>query len=209
MNYTQLKTDVRDTLEINIPDAVLDSLIKQAEQIIYQSAQPPALRKNVTSTVTIGNKYLSLPTGFLYVYSLAVVKASGDYEYLLDKDVNFIRECYPDGADTGLPRHYALFDADTLILGPTPDAAYVTELHYAAYPESIVTAGTTWLGDNFDSALLNGTLVQAIRFTKGSELDIKLYETLYAQAMVLYKQFADGKLRQDAYRSGQTRMAVK
>jgi len=123
--------------------------------------------------------------------------------------VNFIRECYPDPADTGLPKHYALFDADTLILGPTPDAAYSMELHYAAYPESIVTAGTTWLGDAFDSALLNGTLIQAIRFTKGSELDLKTYETLYAQSLVLYKQFADGKLRQDVYRSGQARNEVR
>jgi len=209
VNYADLKTAVKDTVEIEIPDAILDTLTRQAEQLIYQSAQPPALRKNVTASVTIGNKYLGLPTGFLYVFSLAVVKANGDYEYLLDKDVNFIRECYPDGADTGLPRHYALFDASTLILGPTPDAAYSTELHYAAYPESIVTAGTTWLGDAFDSALLNGTLIQAIRFTKGSELDLKTYETLYAQAMVLYKQFADGKLRQDTYRSGQVRNEVK
>jgi hypothetical protein len=209
VNYTELKTAVKDTVEIEIPDSILDTLTKQAEQLIYQSAQPPALRQNVTATATIGNKYLGLPTGFLYVFSLAAIKANGDYEYLLDKDVNFIRECYPDPADTGLPKHYALFDADTLILGPTPDAAYSMELHYAAYPESIVTAGTTWLGDAFDSALLNGTLIQAIRFTKGSELDLKTYETLYAQSLVLYKQFADGKLRQDVYRSGQARNEVR
>ena len=209
MNYVDLKAAVRDTVEINIPDADLNVLIQQAEQLIFQTAQPPALRKNVTATMTIGNKYLGLPTGFLYLFSLAAIKANGDYEYLLNKDVNFIRECYPDGADTGLPRHYAVFDANTLILGPTPDAAYSTELHYAAYPESIVTAGSTWLGDAFDAALLNGTLMQAIRFTKGTELDLKTYENLYTQAMILFKQFADGKLRQDTYRSGQARSEVR
>ena len=209
MNYTELKTAVKDTVEIEIPDTILDSLTKQAEQLIFQTVQPPALRQNVTATMTIGNKYLGLPTGFLYVFSLAAIKANGDYEYLLNKDVNFIRECYPDPADTGLPKHYALFDADTLILGPTPDAAYSVEFHYAAYPESIVTAGTTWLGDAFDSALLNGTLMQAIRFTKGSEVDLKTYENLYTQAMILFKQFADGKLRQDVYRSGQARNEVR
>jgi hypothetical protein len=209
VNYTELKTAVKDTVEIEIPDTILDSLTKQAEQLIFQTVQPPALRQNVTATMTIGNKYLGLPTGFLYVFSLAAIKANGDYEYLLNKDVNFIRECYPDPADTGLPKHYALFDADTLILGPTPDAAYSVELHYAAYPESIVTAGTTWLGDAFDSALLNGTLMQAIRFTKGSEVDLKTYENLYTQAMILFKQFADGKLRQDVYRSGQARNEVR
>jgi len=209
VNYTELKTAVKDTVEIEIPDTILDSLTKQAEQLIFQTVQPPALRQNVTATMTIGNKYLGLPTGFLYVFSLAAIKANGDYEYLLNKDVNFIRECYPDPADTGLPKHYALFDADTLILGPTPDAAYSVEFHYAAYPESIVTAGTTWLGDAFDSALLNGTLMQAIRFTKGSEVDLKTYENLYTQAMILFKQFADGKLRQDVYRSGQARNEVR
>ncbi len=209
MNYVDLKSAVRDTVEINIPDADLNVLIKQAEQLIFQTAQPPALRKNVTSTMSIGNKYLGLPTGFLYVFSLAAIKVNGDYEYLLNKDVNFIRECYPDGIDTGLPRHYAIFDANTLILGPTPDAAYSVELHYAAYPESIVTAGSTWLGDAFDAALLNGTLMQAIRFTKGSETDLKTYENLYTQAMILFKQFADGKLRQDVYRSGQARSEVR
>jgi hypothetical protein len=209
VNYTDLKQAVKDTLENEFSNGVLDMLTRQAEQLIYQTAQPPALRKNVTAGMTLGSKYLGLPTGFLYVFSLAAVKANGDYEYLLDKDVNFIRECYPDGADLGLPKHYAIFDATTLILGPTPDAAYTVELHYAAYPESIVTAGTTWLGDAFDSALLNGTLVQAIRFIKGEQADIQLYETLYSQSILLYKQFADGKLRQDVYRSGQVRSGVK
>ena len=208
MNYTELKTAVKNTVEVEIPDSILDTLTKQAEQLIFQTAQPPAIRKNVTATMSIGNQYLGLPTGFLYVFSIAVV-SSGDYAYLLNKDVNFIRECYPDPADQGQPKHYALFDANTVILGPTPDAAYTTELHYAAYPESIVTAGTTWLGNAFDSALLNGTLIQAIRFTKGAESDVKLYETLYAQSLLMFKQMSDGKLRQDAYRDGQVKVEVR
>jgi hypothetical protein len=209
VNYTDLKSSVKDIVEVEIPDAILDMLTKQAEQLIFQTAQPPALRKNVTAAATLGNKYLGTPTGFLYPFSLAVVNGSGDYEYLLNKDVNFIRECYPDSADTGLPKYYALFDATTIILGPTPDAAYTVELHYAGYPESIVTAGTTWLGDAFDSALLNGTLLQAIRFIKGPEADVKTYETLYGQAIALFKQFADGKLRQDTYRDGQVKVEVR
>lgn len=208
MNYADLKTAVRDTVEVDIPDAVLDMLTRQAEQTLYNSVQLPAMRKNVTGSLTNGNKYLAMPGGMLFIYSLAVVDGLGDYKYLLNKDVNFIREAYPDGSDTGTPKHYAIFDENTLILGPTPNAAYTAELHYAAYPTSIVTAGTTWLGDNFDIALLNGTLIQAIRFVKGEQADVQFYETLYAQAVVLLKQMADGKLRQDAYRSGQVRVKV-
>jgi len=168
----------------------------------------PAIRKNVTAAMTANNKYLGTPADFLFIYSLAVVDGTGDYQYLLNKDVHFIREAYPDPASTGVPKHYAIFDDSTLILGPMPDFAYTTELHYAGYPESIVTAGTTWLGDNFDSALLNGTLIQALRFIKGEEADVKFYESLYGQAILLLKQLADGKLRQDAYRSGQVRIKV-
>lgn len=209
MNYTELKDAVRDTVEVDIPDAVLDMLTRQAEQTLYNSVQLPAMRKNVTAAMTANNKYLGTPADFLFPYSLAVVDSSGDYQYLLNKDVNFIREAYPDPALTGVPKYYAIFDDDTFILGPMPDLAYTTELHYAGYPESIVTAGTTWLGTNFDTALLNGTLIQAIRFIKGEQADVQLYETLYAQAVVLLKQLADGKLRQDAYRSGQVRVQVK
>lgn len=209
MNYTELKQAVKDTLENEFSDSVLDTLTRQAEQLLYNTVQLPVMRENVTGSLTSGNKYLAMPSGMLFIYSLAVVNGSGDYTYLLNKDVNFIREAYPNGADTGFPKHYAIFDDDTLILGPTPNASYTAELHYAAYPTSIVTAGTTWLGDKFDSALLNGTLVQAIRFIKGEPEQIKFYETLYAQAVVLLKQLGDGKLRQDTYRSGQVRVEVK
>lgn len=220
MNYADLKTAVRDTLEINIPDAVLDMLTKQAEQKIYNTVQLASLRRNQTATLSAGNKYLSAPGDFLSVYSLAVVTDgnlnTGTFSFLLNKDVNFIREAYPTPNATGVPKHYAIFGPAsdnsnelTFILGPTPDQAYPVELHYYYYPQSIVTSGTTWLGDNFDSALLNGVLIEGIRFIKGDEQSVRLYETLYAQALMLLKQLGDGKQRMDAYRDGQVRVEVK
>jgi hypothetical protein len=220
VNYADLKTAVRDTLEINIPDSVLDMLTKQAEQKIYNTVQLASLRRNQTATLSAGNKYLSAPGDFLSVYSLAVVTGgnlnTGTFSFLLNKDVNFIREAYPTANATGAPKHYAIFGPAsdnsnelTFILGPTPDQAYPVELHYYYYPESIVTTGTTWLGDNFDSALLNGVLIEGIRFTKGDEQSVRLYETLYTQAIVLLKQLGDGKQRMDAYRDGQVRIQVK
>tara|TARA_Y100000356_G_scaffold62652_1_gene51102 strand:- start:1123 stop:1680 length:558 start_codon:yes stop_codon:yes gene_type:complete len=181
---------------------------EQAEQKIYNTVQIPALRKNVTGTLTASNKYLGAPSDFLWSYSLAVVDSSGNYNFLLNKDVNFIREAYPSPTATGLPKHYAYFDDNSFILGPTPDSAYTMELHYGYYPETIVTAGTTYLGDEFDSALLNGALVEAIRFMKGEPDLVSLYETLYVQAIKLLKNLGDGKLREDTYRSGQYRTAV-
>jgi hypothetical protein len=149
-----------------------------------------------------------MPTGMLYVYSLAVIDGDGNYEYLLNKDVNFIREAYPKPSDTGLPRHYAVFDQDTFIIGPTPSADYASEIHFSYYPESIVTAGTTWLGEEFDSALLNGALIEAIRFQKGEPDMVALYEKLYVQAVTLLINVGDGKLRGDAYRDGQIKRKV-
>ena len=139
----------------------------------------------------------------LYVYSLAVIAANGSYEFLINKDVNFIREAYPTPTDTAKPKYYAVFDQNSFILGPTPDASYSSEIHFSYYPESIVTAGTTWLGEEFDSALLNGALVEAIRFQKGEVDMVALYEKLYVQALTLLIQVGDGKLRGDAYRDGQ------
>jgi len=162
----------------------------------------------VTSAFTSGNQYLATPSDFLYVYSVAVEDGSGNYIFLLNKDVNFIREAYPNASSTGLPKHYANFDDDFFIVGPTPDSTYTVELHYGYYPESIVTAGTTWLGDEFDSALLNGALVEAIRFMKGEPDIIQNYEKLYVQSIGLLKMLGDGKLREDTYRSGQYRMPV-
>ena len=208
MNYTELKDNITDICETSFTDAQLAMFTEQAEQKIYNTVQIPALRRNVTSTFTSGNQYLATPSDFLYVYSVAVVDGDGDYHFLLNKDVNFIREAYPSSSGTGLPKHYANFDDDFFIVGPTPDSTYTVELHYGYYPESIVTAGTTWLGDEFDSALLNGALIEAARFMKAEPDIIQNYEKLYVQAIGLLKMLGDGKLREDTYRSGQYRMPV-
>lgn len=208
MNYAELVYAVESTTENQFDTADMNRFIDLAEQTIYNAVQLPALRKNVTGNFTAANKYLSLPADYLSTFSIAVIASDGSYQYLIDKDVNFIREAYPAPTDTAIPKYYANFDANTLIVGPTPDASYATELHYFYYPESIVTAGNTWLGDNFDSALLNATLVEAIRFQKGEADLVKFYQDQYVQALSLLKNLGDGKLRQDAYRSGQTRVKV-
>ncbi len=200
----------------------IDTFIQQAEQRIYNSVQFPAIRKNVTGPVTINNKYLSSPNDFLAVYSMAVIDGSGNYEFLLNKDVNFIRSAYPNPTSTGIPKYYAIFGPTTtntvpavitneysFILGPTPDAIYDIELHYYYYPESIVTASTTWLGDNFDMILLYGSLLEAYTFMKGEPDVLNNYEKRYNEALLLAKRLGDGMERQDAYRSGQFRMDVQ
>jgi hypothetical protein len=219
MTYNELVTAVSNYCENVFSTVDMDTFIRQAEQRIFNVAQPANQRKNVTGSLTAGNKYLQCPTDFLSVFSLAIYPAAGGaYEYLLDKDVNFIRQAYPNPATTGKPKHYAIFgprsdneDELTLILGPTPDAAYNAELHYYAYPESIVDAadGRTWLGDNFDSVLLYGTMNEALTYMKGEPDMIKLYQERYVQAVALYKNLADGKQRGDAYRNGQVRTAVQ
>ena len=216
MNYTELKTNIADICENEFTADQYAMFTQQAEQKIYNTVQLANLRKNVTGTLTASNKYLAAPNDFLSVYSLAIYPAAGgNYEFLLDKDVNFIRQAYPNPATTGKPKHYAIFGPQsndvnelTFILGPTPDAAYNAELHYYYYPESIVTAGETWLGENFDSALLNGALVEAIRFMKGEADMVKLYQDMYMQAIALLKNLGDGKQRTDTYRDGQTRIKV-
>jgi len=208
VNYTELKANVEDICEQTFTADQHAMFAEQAEQKIYNTVQIPALRKNQTGNTTSGNKYLVYPTDLLYVYSLAVIDGSGNYIYLLDKDVNFMREAYPNPSTTGTPKHYGWFDNTAFILGPTPDSNYDVEIHYGYYPESIVTAGTTWLGDEFDSALLNGALVEAIRFQKGEPDMVALYEKLYVQALTLLIRMGDGKLRSDAYRSGQVRREV-
>lgn len=215
MNYTELVTYISDITENTFETADMNMFIKQAEQKIYNTVQLPNLRKNVTGVTTTSNPYLSCPLDFLSVYSMAVFPTGGSYTFLLNKDVNFIREAYPNPTDTGTPAHYAIFGPRSdlvtelsFILGPTPDAIYNVELHYYYYPDSIVTTGTTWLGDNFDSALLNGALVEAIRFMKGEPDLVALYKGMYDNSLVLLKQLGDGKDRQDTYRSGQTRVQV-
>jgi hypothetical protein len=217
MNYTQLVTQVNDYCENSFPTDNMDTFIRQAEQRIYNTAQPANLRKNVTGQLTASNKYLAAPSDFLSTYSLAIYPASGagDYLYLLNKDVNFMREAYPNPATTGKPKHYAIFgpqsnDVNELsfMVGPTPDAAYRAELHYYYYPESIVTATTSWLGDNFDSVLLYGTICEAYTYMKGDAGMVQLAQERYVQAIALYKNLADGKQRMDAYRDGQLRVQV-
>jgi hypothetical protein len=185
---------------------------------VYNTVQIPALRKNVTGVTTDGNKYLSCPSDFLSVFSMAVIDGDDNYEYLLNKDVNFIRAAYPNPNDQGLPRYYALFgptvtngtitDELSFILGPTPDAAYDVELHYYYYPESIVTAGTSWLGDNYDPVLLYGSLVEAYTFMKGEADMMALYEKKYQDALMQLNRLGTGLERGDAYRDGQAKIKV-
>jgi len=208
MNYAALTTNIQDICETTFTADVLAMFTQQAEQKIYNTVQMPALRRNATGTISNGNQYLTTPDDFLWSYSLAVISAAGNFSYLINKDVNWIREAYPKPSATGLPKFYAYFDDNTFILGPTPNASFTTELHYGYYPESIVTAGTTWLGTNFDSALLNGALLEAIRFMKGEPDVVANYEKLYLQSITLLKNLGDGKLREDAYRSGQVAQSV-
>ena len=219
MNYTELSARIQAYAENEFPASAgnltsaqqIATFVQQAEERIYNSVQIPALRKNVTGTLTSGNKYLSCPADFLSVYSLAVIQAGGDYEYLLNKDVNFIRAAYADPTDTGLPRYYALFGPQytlrtelSFILGPTPDDNYNVEMHYFYYPESIVTAGTSWLGDNYDPVLLYGALREAYIYMRGEPDMIQNIEAKYQEAMGQLKRLGDGMERNDAYRSGQT-----
>jgi hypothetical protein len=213
MNYTQLVAEIQNYTENQFTTTVVNTFITQAEQRIYNSVQLPALRKNVTGTTTSGNKYLAMPTNWLATFSLAVINANNEYLYLLNKDVNFIRQSFPDTDSDfyGVPQYYAVFDNTSFILGPTPDASYAVELHYFYYPESITTtvSGTTWLGDNFSSTLLYGSLLEAYTYMKGEADVIANYKARYDEAMMLLKQLGDGKDRQDAYRSGQVRYPVK
>ena len=206
-----LVSEIQSYTENEYVSADYNTFIQQAEQRIYNAVQLPALRKNSIGALTANNKYLLTPTDWLATYSLAVVDpATGDYSYLLDKDVNFIRAAYPNPLSTGSPEYYAVFDKNTFILGPTPDQAYQAELHYYYYPESIttVTTGNTWLGDNFSSVLFYGTLIEAGTFMKAEPDMLAVYIKRYDDAMALMKQLGDGKNRRDAYRSGQVRYPV-
>ena len=211
LNYAQLVVQIQDYTENTFTVTDINNFIQQAEQRIYNTVQLPALRKNVTGTLSIGNKYLAMPTDWLSTFSLAVINTANEYSYLLNKDVNFIRQSFPD-TDTdfyGEPQYYAVFDNATFIVGPTPDANYSAELHYFYYPESIVTAGTSWVGTNFSSALLYGSLLEAYTYMKGEKDVLDNYRNRYDEAMLLLKQLGDGKNRQDSYRSGQVRYPVQ
>ena len=220
MNYAALVQAIEDYTE-NYETSFIANIpvfVKQAEQRIYNTIQFPSLRKSILGVVSTTTPYLSAPPDYLSSYSLAVIDADGNYEYLLNKDVNFIRQAYPKVTDSGLPKYYALFGPTTsgetittslsFLMGPTPDANYQTELNYFYYPESIVTASTTWLGNNFDSVLLYGSLVEAYTYMKGETDMMALYDGKYKEALGLAKRLGDGLERQDAYRSGQYRQAV-
>jgi hypothetical protein len=210
MNYTQLVAEIQSYVENEFAVADINTFIKQTEQRVYNAIQLPAIRKNVTGSVSSGNKYLTCPTDWLATFSMAMISATNEYTYLLDKDVNFIRESFPDtdAAFYGVPQYYAQFDQNSFILGPTPDANYSVELHYYYYPQSIVTANTSWLGDNFDSVLLYGSLLEAYTYMKGEADVIAGYQKRYDEALALLKTLGDGKNRRDAYRSGQVRVPV-
>jgi hypothetical protein len=224
MNYTQLTQAIISYAESSEPEFVanIPVFVQIAEQRVYDSVQLAYLRKNVTGTASASNKYLSTPSDFLSVYSVAIIKPNGEYEYLLNKDVNFIRQAYPSPTDTGAPKYYAIFGPTTttdnpptltnelsFILGPTPDISYPVELHYFFYPESIVTAGTTWLGDNAESVLLYGALREAAVFQKGEADVVAMYEQKYMESLALLKNLGDGKERTDSFRTGQVRIPVR
>jgi hypothetical protein len=221
MNYTELTTAIQDYTENTFTADQLATFVTQAEERVFNTVQFPSLRKNVTGVLTANNKYLSSPSDFLAAYSLAVIDGTGAYEFLLNKDVNFIRQAYPTPTSTGLPRYYALFGPTTtsgnppeitnelsFILGPTPDAAYGVELHYFYYPVSISVAGTSWLGDNYSPVLLYGSLVEANTFMKGEADMTAMYENKYKEALAQAKRLGDGMERGDAYRNGQYRQVV-
>jgi hypothetical protein len=221
VNYSELKTAVEDYTENSFSATDFATMTELAEQKIYNTVQLPSLRKNVTGSLTANNKYLQCPADFLSVFSMAVILADGSYEYLLDKDVNFIRQAYPTPTSTGTPRYYAIFGPRSdnenelsFIVGPTPNAGLTVELHYFYYPVSIADSvlnpsGTSWLGDNFDSVLFNGVMVEAARYMKEEPDVVQNYEQQFAQSLILLKQLGDGKNRQDAYRNGQVRVQVK
>jgi hypothetical protein len=232
MDYNELFSQVQAYTENIFPDTLVElsggansslvnvttqinTFIEQAEARIYNTVQIPSLRKNVTGNCSSTSKYLACPNDYLSTYSLAVIDGDGNYEYLLNKDVNYIRQAYPNPNSTGLPRYYALFGSRlndpnelTFILGPTPDAAYGAELHYFYYPESIVTAGTSWLGDNYSPALLYGTLVEAYTYMKGEADMLAMYNSKFTEAMMQLNRLGTGLERGDAYRDGQAKIPV-
>lgn len=226
MNYATLFETVKGYVENDFPNTSwtdttgsgtvtltsteqINTFIQQAEQRVFNTVQLLDLRKNVVGTCTASNNYLTVPTDWLATFSVAVIDGDGNYEYLLNKDVSYIRQAFPNPSQQGLPTHYAYFDENSFILGPTPDDNYQIELHYFYYPESIVTATNTWLGDNFDSVLLYGTLLEAYTFMKGEADVMAFYQKRYDEAMGMLKQLGEGKNRQDMYRTAQVRYPVR
>ena len=220
MNYAALSTAIQDYTQ-NYEQTFIDNIpvfVTQTEERIYNTVQLPPLRKNVTGIMQTGNKYLAAPQDFLSVFSLAVVDGDGNFEYLLNKDVNFLRAAYPNPADTGTPKYYAIFGPEVVnrtpnnelsfIVAPTPDVGYNVELHYYYYPQSITTSGTSWLGDNYSPALLYGSLVEAYIFMKGEQDMMAYYDKKFQDALGQLNRLGTGLERGDAYRDGQAKIKV-
>ena len=210
MNYAQLTQAIIDYTESSEQTFVdnIPLFVQQCEERVYNAVQIPAIRKNQVGNFTQSDKYLALPSDYLASFSMAVILADGSQEFLIDKDVNFIRQAYPNPTDEGIPRYYAQFEPYTYIIGPTPDDNYQVELHYYYYPQSIVTAGTSWLGDNFETVLLYGSLREAVIFQKGEQDMVAYYEQKYQESLALLKELGDGKDRRSAYRDGQLKLPV-
>ncbi len=219
MTYAELVDAIKSYTQNYETDFVakIPTFVEQTEDRVYNTVLLPALRKNVTGTMQIGNKYLTCPSDFLAVLSIAVIDAN-EYEYLLNKDVNFLRAAYPNPNDTGVPKYYALFGPEvtnqmatnelSFILAPTPDDSYTVELHYYYYPTSIVIAGSSWLGDNYSPVLLYGSLVEAYIFMKGEQDMMTYYEKKYQDALQQLIRLGAGMGRGDAYRDGQVKVKV-
>jgi hypothetical protein len=208
MTYAELTAAIKDycqNTETNFV-AAIDTFIKQAEQRIYRSVNLPVSRKNVAGTITDGNQYLSMPTDFMFPLSLSLTSSSNQI-FLLNKDANFIRATYPNASTEGVPKYYGVFDIDTFIIGPTPNADFVTELHYYYQPASIVTSSTSWLGTNADTVLLYGCLVEAYTYMKGDADMMQLYQQRYQEALMFLKLEAEGRMTGDEYRDGTIRMS--
>ena len=216
MNYTQLVSAIKGYCENDFPDTAGDftsdaqiaTFVQQCEERVYNAVQIPAIRRNQIGNFSPGDNYLTLPTDYLASFSMAVIMPDGTQEFLLDKDVNFIRQSYPNPSDQGVPKYYGQFAPYTYIIGPTPDSNYNVELHYYYYPESIVTAGSSWLGYNFESVLLYGSLLEAASFMKSDPDVVTNYQNRYNEALALLKELGDGKDRRSAYRDGQLRLPV-
>ena len=210
MTYTELVAAINSYTENDYTTTDVNTFIKNAEQRIYNSAQIPDLRKNVTGAISANNRFLEVPTDWLATYSISVIDSDNEHNYLLNKDVNFIRESFPDTDTTfnGKPQYYAIFDDTSFILGPTPDIGYSAELHYYFYPTTIVTAGSSWLGDNFDTVLFYGALLEAAAYLKENDEITNQYKERYTESLNELKGLGEGKNMRDAYRSGQIRIPV-
>ena len=208
MNYTELVAAIENATENTFEVADMNRFIQQAEKFIYETMQLPVQRRNQSGVMSSNNRFLTLPDDFIYMFSLSVLTDSGRHRYLRDKDQNFILEAYPDPTVVGVPKYYAIYDENSLILGPTPGSAYGVHIHYGRYPESIVTASNTWLGDNFDNALFHTAMVGAFIFMRMPESTVMAARASRDEAIMLLKNLSDGKLRQDAYRTVQKRSEV-